>query len=386
MIRPGDEVFQPQDFNQKFIYNGPFKKVIPIAEHYGFSLLKPIFNNIAPSELPKDRYFGTCHKNLSIKNYLENKTKPTSPQLVCYTSQAKKKIGFITLEIFDYEDSFAETLLLQTAYQILLQEKYNNLLIEINSFGSSESHLKFELEIEKFVKRNLSKFPPEFQHQLRVDPMTIFDLPLKNSEVYSIMQSVPRPVSCLSELCRLHLKNILENLEALSLPYQLSPGLFPHLHKYSEVVYTIKSDIGEILAYGENFSKHARQIAELESELHAVSITIKYPAGKKETYEKIKTTNNKKFFFAHTGALAKRQSLTLIEELRNGGLEINHSFLKNSLREQLFHSEKLNSPYVIILVVKEAQENTVIVRDNMNNIQHSVAQRNLVSFLKKSYL
>ena len=76
------------------------------------------------------------------------------------------------------------------------------------------------------------------------------------------------------------------------------------------------------------------------------------------------------------------KSLNIIEALRKDHIPIAQSISKDSLASQLAIAEKLAIPYALIFGVKEAIENSVIVRDMSNRSQDTVKISKLVEYLK----
>ena len=90
-----------------------------------------------------------------------------------------------------------------------------------------------------------------------------------------------------------------------------------------------------------------------------------------------------KIYFIQLGSEAKLKSLNIIEILRKAHIPIAQSLSKDSLGSQLAIAEKLSIPYAIIFGVKEALDNSVIVRDMSNRSQDTVKLSKLLEYLKE---
>ncbi len=90
-----------------------------------------------------------------------------------------------------------------------------------------------------------------------------------------------------------------------------------------------------------------------------------------------------KIYFIQLGAEAKLKSLNIIEALRKAHIPTAQSISKDSLGSQLAVAERLAIPYALIFGVKEAIENSVIVRDMSNRSQETVKLSKLVDYLKE---
>jgi histidyl-tRNA synthetase len=90
-----------------------------------------------------------------------------------------------------------------------------------------------------------------------------------------------------------------------------------------------------------------------------------------------------KIYFIQLGSEAKLKSLNIIEILRKAHIPIAQSLSKDSLGSQLAIAEKLSVPYALIFGVKEALDDSVIVRDMSNRSQETVKLKKLLEYLKE---
>ena len=95
----------------------------------------------------------------------------------------------------------------------------------------------------------------------------------------------------------------------------------------------------------------------------------------------IKTKN--KVFLIHIGNLAKKKSLTLIEELRNNNIDILESLGKDSLKAQLRSADKFKCPLALIFGQKEAFEESIIIRDLHYGTQETVPLKKMADVIKR---
>ena len=115
------------------------------------------------------------------------------------------------------------------------------------------------------------------------------------------------------------------------------------------------------------------------------AITINLAGGAKEKYSETDTkADTCQIYFAHSGAIAKRNTLKVLKLLHDSNLRCKHCVIKNTLREQLYHAERSGFPITVILGVKEVQDGNIIVRNNIANRQKAVPISRLCSYLKRT--
>jgi len=90
-----------------------------------------------------------------------------------------------------------------------------------------------------------------------------------------------------------------------------------------------------------------------------------------------------KVFIAQIGPLAKKKSLTIVEDLRKAGIKVAESLSKDSLKIQLARANKLNIKVVIIIGQKEALREMLIIRNMETGKQTEVGFKDAVKEIKK---
>ena len=88
-------------------------------------------------------------------------------------------------------------------------------------------------------------------------------------------------------------------------------------------------------------------------------------------------------YLVHVGALAKKKSVSLLEELRKGGVNVVSNLGKSSLSAQLEGANKANAPMALILGQKEVFEESIIIRDMKAGTQETVPLDKIVGEIKK---
>ena len=91
----------------------------------------------------------------------------------------------------------------------------------------------------------------------------------------------------------------------------------------------------------------------------------------------------RKVFLIHVGELAKKKSLTIIENLRKAGISTSESLGRESLKAQLRLADKEKMDLALIIGQKEIFEESIIIRDLRNSIQETVQITKLADEIKK---
>lgn len=372
-----------------------------IAMYYGFAPIKaPTISRTDRTDSKRfhayDRSLFLCapeEKTSLLRFYHANKFHKCSYPLLLFYARNKSVSGVssdgnihLGLDVIGASHSVADALTIQTAYCILREEGYQNLIVDVNSIGDRESIQRFERALIQFYRDRIGDLPPKFHDILKND---VFDmLQFSNDEICQrLNEEAPKAISYLSDASRHHFMDVLEHLEELGVPYRIKNTLVGNRNISSQTVFSIREmddDFEEKtapLAMGTRYNRLSRKIR-LGHDISAVGISLSYTPRNK-TRRQRKTPLQPKHFFAHLGDVARQKSLALIDELRIARIPVYHSLVRDKIREQLARAEQLKLPYTIIMGQKEAMENVVIVRNAHTRAQETVPLDQLVSYLKR---
>lgn len=283
-------------------------------------------------------------------------------------------------EIMGLSGSSTEGIMLQTLLSILNDEGYSNLNIRINCLGDKESIADYERAVTGYVRKNIADFPAELRKAVKSD---FFEVCRKGTPE-KILNGVPKSINFLSEISRIHFKEVLEFIESFSVPYTIDHTLVASPYYCNQTVFeieSVKGDSTEILASGFCYGRLSRKLGIFKKELPVLGATL-------SIRKKVKSVNISKlpklqFYLIQLGFPAKLLSLRVIELLRKNKIAVAHSLAKDKLQSQLSSAENMRVPFILIVGQKEAIENSVTVRDVSTRVQETVPIANLISYIKK---
>jgi len=293
------------------------------------------------------------------------------------------------LDSLGSEKSIMDALVIKTGMSILEEAGAKNMSIHINSIGDKECRNGYIRELTAYYRKHIGNLPTVDRERLKINPLRILDS--KEEKTIEINEQAPDSVSFLCASCKKHFKEVLEYLEELGIDYNLNKNLVRGLSYYTRTVFEVYSANEEEggspiqIASGGRYDYLARQIGG-KKDVPAVGFSmgvdriVEAPWYKKLAPRILKKP---KVYFIQLGAEAKLKSLNIIEALRRAHIPIAQSISKDSLGSQLAIAEKLAIPYALIFGVKEAIDNSVIVRNMTNRSQDTVKISKLVEYLKE---
>lgn len=293
------------------------------------------------------------------------------------------------LDCLGNDKSIMDALVIKAGISILEEAGATNLTVDINSIGDKECRNGYIKELTNYYRKNLSNLPAVDRERLKTNPIRILDS--KEEKTKEINESAPDSVSFLCASCKKHFKEVLEYLEEMGINYNINKNLVRGLSYYTRTVFeVIEENGGEdesplALGGGGRYDYLAKQVGG-KKDVPAVGFSIGVDRiVEAKWYKKLcpRILKKPKIYFIQLGSEAKLKSLNIIEILRKAHIPIAQSLSKDSLGSQLGIAEKLSIPYAIIFGVKEAIDDSVIVRDMSNRCQDTVKLSKLLEYLKE---
>lgn len=292
------------------------------------------------------------------------------------------------LDSLGSEKSIMDALVIKVGLSILEEAGADNLVIDINSIGDKECRNAYIKELINYYKKNISSLPAIDRERLKTNPLRILDS--KEEKTKEININAPDSISFLCSSCKKHFKEVLEYLDEMGITYRMNKNLVRGLSYYTRTVFEVIQEGGAedgsniSIAGGGRYDYLAKQLGS-KKDVPAVGFSVGVDRiVESNWYKKLapRIMKKPKIYFIQLGAEAKLKSLNIIDILRKAHVPIMQSLSKDSLGSQLAVAEKLNIPYAIIFGVKEALENSVIVRDMSNRSQETVKIPKLLEYLK----
>ncbi len=299
------------------------------------------------------------------------------------------------LEMLGTDKAIADAMIIKTSVAILEEVGIENVVVQVNSIGDSDSRKRFVKEIATYYKKNSKKLCDTCKIRLATSPLRLLDC--KEENCVTLKADAPKAMNSLNPESKRHFKEVLEYLESTGVNYELNHHLVRGLDYYSHTVFEFEHCFEEITAGGEKIERtlsiggggrydYLGKLMGSKKDIPAVGVAlgidrILLMPGTEHVESKL--NKKPKIFFVQIGLEAKLKSLAIVEMLRKAHVGMAQSLSKDSLGVQLGMAERLDVPYVLIFGQKEAQEGVVIVRNMATHSQETVAMDHIVEYIKK---
>ncbi|MBI3634531.1 MAG: histidine--tRNA ligase [Candidatus Yonathbacteria bacterium] len=294
------------------------------------------------------------------------------------------------IEVIGSSKSIIDALVIRTIVIILNEAGFKNLSIEVNSIGDKECRGPYLRELTSYYKKHISGLCSNCKERIKSNPLRLLDC--KEFSCQEIKGGAPAPLSSLCNNCRSHFKEVIEYLEAMSIPYTINNYLVRGLDYYTRTVFeimdTTPDEQGKVislaLASGGRYDLLARALGsrkDVPSVGGGIGVDRVIQSASHKSLDP-RILKKPKVYFIQLGSEAKLKSFGIIEVLRKAHIRIAQSLSKDSLGQQLAIAERNGVAYSIIFGQKEAMDDTVIVRNMGTRSQETVKLKDLTEFVK----
>lgn len=297
------------------------------------------------------------------------------------------------VEMLGEESSVADATIMQVMFVMLAEIGIKEIFIHINSLGCKECRGAIKSQIANYYRPKLAKVCRNCRYKVKENPLKVLEC--RDEKCAILKEQAPNIIDHLCDKCKSHFKQVLEFLDESGIPYILNPYLVKGVDYYTRTVFEVfvaedsnSSDRkdAEVLAIGSG----GRYDDLVESLGGNPTPAVGGSIGIQRVMQVIRDRGIRvlpgprpKVMLIQLGELAKRKSLSLMEDLRKAGISVYESLGKDSIKSQLHLSQKVAAEIGLIIGQKEAIDGTVMVREMDSGIQEIIPQDKLIDLLKR---
>jgi len=295
-------------------------------------------------------------------------------------------------EIFSSEnDPLYDAQTMLAAYRFIEGLKIKGVTAHINTIGCRICRPNYRKALVAYYKPLEKKLCGDCRRRLPVNPMRLLDCKVPTCQPFK--EQAPTTLDHLCAICKTHFTELLEYLEDVKLPYSLNHFLVRGLDYYTKTVFEFildpvagEEDLAFALGGGGRYDYLVETLGGKPTPAVGAALGIeRLLEVMKRRNLNVPARTKERVFLIHIGDLAKKKSLSLIEMLREGGVNVIESLGKESMAAQLRNADKYQVPFALIFGQKEAYEESVIIRDMKTGAQETVPLLKLVAAIKKRF-
>ena len=241
----------------------------------------------------------------------------------------------------------------------------DRLSLQINTIGCPNCRKQYMEDLINFYTGKERSLCEDCQNRLHRNPLRLLDCKEEDCQILASM--APKFENVIDKECKEHYELLKEYLDELKVPYTENSHLVRGLDYYTRTVFEFwnKSEGAQNATGG-----GGRYDELIEMFGGQPTPAIGYAAGMERTIEYMKEAGirppNKDrihVFVAQLGQIAKKRSLSLLNELRERGINAVGSAGRDSIKSQMRVADRMKAKYSLIMGQIEVQEGTIIFRN-----------------------
>lgn len=297
----------------------------------------------------------------------------------------------VGVEVFglDGPDIDAELILMTARYWRMLGVE-DDVSLEINSLGTSESRQVYRQVLTEYLEANRSQLDEDSIRRLSSNPLRILDS--KNPDMQAVIENAPRLMDNLDDESRRHFETLCEYLDAAGICYTINTRLVRGLDYYSKTVFewvTGKLGAQGTVCAGGRFDSLVSQLGGRETSAVGFAMGLERLISLVERERVEQQLKQPLAAMVMVGERAKPAGLALAERLRSNidGLSIFNVCGGGSFKSQLKRADKSEARVAIILADDEIDNDVISVkflRDCESGVpqQQQLSEQQLVELLR----
>lgn len=272
------------------------------------------------------------------------------------------------LEFYGEDNPVADFMLIMIAYKFFSELQINT-QVQINTWGCEDCRAEYLNKLKKYYRSKRTKLCAACKKKINKFPLEL--LKCEKESCRELREEAPPVVDFLCEKCQGDFTKILEYLDEMEIPYNLSPVLVKDLDYYNfGTVFEFwdadeeGSQEGFSLGGGGRFNKMVEDLGGKPTPACGFSLGLERTLLKMKKHNiPIDEEEENVIFLTQLGEQARRKMLLLFEELRKSGFKVKQSFTRDNLKEQLEEASECGAKISLILGQKEVNDNTILIRD-----------------------
>ncbi len=298
----------------------------------------------------------------------------------------KKQAYQANFQIIGGESAVLEAQLMQFFRALVNRLGIRKIIAQINYIGCNKCRANYRKSLIGYYRYKKNKLCSNCKNVLSENPLKL--LLCSQEDCLELSQEAPQAIDFLCEKCRAHLRELLEYLDELNIPYILNSKVVGNFNYYNRTVFSLQPEddefLGLSLAEGGRYDNLFRSLGGEETTALGLSINLDNLVDlMKEKKIKFPEKRKNSVFLVQLGAQAKKKSLNLFDNLRKLNIPVNACFSEDSMKPQLTHAEKLNARFALILGQKEVMDESIIIRDMDSGSQELIPLAKIIKQVKK---
>ncbi len=272
------------------------------------------------------------------------------------------------IEVLGSDDPMIDAEVISLAVNIYKILGLKGIKVNINSLGDKESRDCYRQALVDHFTPHIEELCEDCKVRLKKNPLRVLDCKVDMDS--AVMKSAPVMTDYLNEESKVRFLKVQKYLNLLDIEYEVNPSIVRGLDYYDHTVFEIEADIEgfgsqNVLGGGGRYNDLVSALGgpEVPGIGFAMGLGRLMLALEKEQVS-LPIQNQIDAFVMYVSETEKDYAVTLVQELRMNGFEVETEYTGRGLKGQFKQADRLNSKFLIILNDTDLENNQVKIKNN----------------------
>lgn len=237
--------------------------------------------------------------------------------------------------------------------------------LHLNSIGCPECRKNYHKALKEYFESRKSELCGTCLERLEKNPMRILDC--KSPICKEICKDAPVITDYICDECSAHFKSVQKYLDAMNIEYVIDPHIVRGLDYYTRTVFEFISNQigaqGAVCAGG----RYDGLVEELGGP-HVPSLGFALGTGRllmllEAQGIELPATSGCELYIAPMGEDASVKAMSIVADLRAGGISAQTDVVGRSLKAQMKYADKIGAKYTMVLGDDEIAKGEAVIKD-----------------------
>lgn len=260
----------------------------------------------------------------------------------------------------------------------------NNIKIKINNLGSKEDREKYRKELIEYMSNYKDELCSDCLERLEKNPLRILDCKVDADKDF--LKNAPKISNYLSKESKDYFNELLSNLEALEIEYELDDNLVRGLDYYDYAVFEFITDDEKL--EGSNTicggGRYNGLVKNLDGpNLNGIGFAIGYERLGEiiESLNLVPKSDNLDVYIVPISTDQLSDALIIGSMLKDAGYKTEIDYRDMNIKNKFSQANKLETAYIITIGEEEIKNYSVKLKDAKTGEEYTVGINNLVDEL-----
>ncbi|MDH5600715.1 MAG: histidine--tRNA ligase [Gammaproteobacteria bacterium] len=241
----------------------------------------------------------------------------------------------------------------------------DDVVLELNSLGSSEARQQYREVLVKYFEAHQPELDEDSQRRLHTNPLRILDS--KNPDMQRLNENAPKLIDHLDDESKQEFETLCKILDDAGVNYKINPRLVRGLDYYSKTVFewvTDKLGAQGTVCAGGRFDGLVEQLGGKATPAMGFALGLERLIELIEIPQDKQKENNLDVYFVLMGDAAISKGIPLAEKWRSAlpGLKLQVNCGGGSIKSQMKKADKSGAEVAFILGDEEIEKNVIAVK------------------------